>query len=164
MTLVLGSLIRGIGLNVLSVPLHKMILSSELVNGEVVVGLRPSLPVEGVDMIMGNNLAGGKVWPDNFSPSVVSSSPLSGPDESNKNFPEVFTACAVTRCITSAPSRVSSDSVEIRPTFSLPDDFSVSSSELIKEQKLDSSLHQLFVSVLSSDEMKDVGHGYFLQD
>ncbi len=37
------------------------------------VGVRPSLPVEGVDIIMGNNLAGGRVWPDIFSPPVVSS-------------------------------------------------------------------------------------------
>ncbi len=118
-------LIKGIGLNVLSVPLHKIILSSQLVSGEVVVGVRPSLPVEGVDIIMGNNLAGGRVWPDIFSPPVVSSFPLPGPDESNKNFPEVFTACAVTRSMISAQPKLSSDPGVVRPTFSLPDDFSV---------------------------------------
>ncbi|XP_039531236.1 uncharacterized protein LOC120481582 [Pimephales promelas] len=113
-------LIRGIGLNILSVPLHKIRLSSELVNGEVVVGVRPSLPVEGVDIILGNNLAGGRVWPVTFSPPVVSSFPLPGPDESNKSFPQ--------------------------------------------EQKLDPSLHTLFESLMSPDEIRHVAQGYFLQD
>ncbi len=156
-------LIKGIGLNVLSVPLHKIMLSSQLVSGEVVVGVRPSLPVEGVDIIIGNNLAGGRVWPDTFSPPVVSSFPLPGPDES-KNFPEVFTACAVTRSMISAQPKLSSDPGVVRPTFSLPDDFSVSLSELIHEQQLDSSLYKLFEGVISSDEIRHVAHGYFLQD
>lgn len=157
-------LIRGIGLNVLSVPLHKIMLSSQLVSGEVVIGVRPSFPVDGVDIIMGNNLAGGRVWPDTFSPPVVSSFPILDPDESSKNFPEVFTACAVTRSMASAQPKLFSDSTVVRPTFSLPDDFSVSLSELIQELQLDSSLQNLFESVMSSDEIRHVAHGYFLQD
>ncbi len=152
-------LIKGIGLNVLSVPLHRIMLLSQLVSGEVVVGVHPSLPVEGVDIIMGNNLAGGRVWPDTFSPPVVSSFPLPGPDESNKNFPEVFTACAVTRSMISAQPKLSSDPGEVGPTFSLPDDFSVSLSELIREQQLDSSLSKLFEGAISSDEIRHVAHG-----
>lgn len=50
-------LIRGIGLEVFSAPLHRFQLESELVHGEVEIALRPSLPVEGVDLILGNNLA-----------------------------------------------------------------------------------------------------------
>ncbi|XP_058618173.1 uncharacterized protein LOC131531435 isoform X3 [Onychostoma macrolepis] len=49
-------LIRGIGLNVLSVPLHKVSLQSELIQGEVVMGVRPALPIEGVHIILGNGL------------------------------------------------------------------------------------------------------------
>lgn len=52
-----NALISGIGLNVLSVPLHKIMLSSDHVNGEVVNGVHPSFPMEGVNIIMGNNLA-----------------------------------------------------------------------------------------------------------
>uniref|UniRef100_A0A674B5F8 SCAN box domain-containing protein n=1 Tax=Salmo trutta TaxID=8032 RepID=A0A674B5F8_SALTR len=54
-------LIRGIGLNTLSVPLHRLMLDCGLVKGEVVVGVRPSLPIEGIDVILGNNLAGERV-------------------------------------------------------------------------------------------------------
>ncbi|XP_073704576.1 regulator of nonsense transcripts 1-like [Garra rufa] len=46
---------------------------SQLVNGEVIMGVRPSLPVEGVEIILGNNLAGECVWP------VMAPSPIVTP-------------------------------------------------------------------------------------
>ncbi len=95
-----------------------MIYTSQLVSGEVVVGVRPSLPVEDVDILMRNNLAGSRVWPDTFSTHVVSTFPLPGLDESNTNFPEVFIACAVTRSMLSAQSKLSYDPGEVKPTFS----------------------------------------------
>ncbi len=70
-------LIRGIGLQTLSVPLHNVFLQSDLVNGSVVMGVRPSLPVEGVSVILGNNLAGDCVWSDVPSPPVVTTCPTS---------------------------------------------------------------------------------------
>lgn len=76
-------LVQGIGLNVLSVPLHRLELTSYLVQGEVKVGVHTSLPVDGVDVILGNNLAGGHAWRDVSPPLVVSSIPSSvqSPDE-----------------------------------------------------------------------------------
>lgn len=61
-------LIKGIGLQVLSVPLHDVVLESDLVTGQVTVGVRPSLPVEGISVILGNNLPGGRVWRDVSTP------------------------------------------------------------------------------------------------
>ncbi len=55
-------LIRGIGLNVVSVPLYKVLLVSDLVQGDVTLGVRPCLPVVGVDIILGGNLAGNTIW------------------------------------------------------------------------------------------------------
>ena len=37
-----------------------MNLSSEIVPGPAVVGLRSSLPVKGIDLVLGNDLAGGR--------------------------------------------------------------------------------------------------------
>ncbi len=54
-------LVQGIALTCMSVPLHKVVFQSELVNGEVIMGVRPALPVGGVDVILGNNLAGERV-------------------------------------------------------------------------------------------------------
>jgi hypothetical protein len=36
-------------------------LDCGLVKGEVVVGVRPSLPIEGIDIILGSNLASERV-------------------------------------------------------------------------------------------------------
>ena len=55
---------RGMGLTVLPVPLHKVVLDCELVQGEVAVGVRPALPIEGVHFILGNGLAGGRLSAD----------------------------------------------------------------------------------------------------
>ncbi len=63
-------LVQGMGLNTLSVPLHKVKLHSDLVTGKVVVGLSPILQIEGVHLILGNKLAGDCVWPN------VPSSPM----------------------------------------------------------------------------------------
>ena len=53
----------------MNVPLHKVNLVSDLVTGSVVVGSRPTLPIKGVSLLLGNNLAGGKVVAD---PKVTS--------------------------------------------------------------------------------------------
>ena len=52
-------LVQGVELGVLKVHLH-------LVSGGVIVGVRPTLPIQGIAFIMGNDLAGGKVdlYPD----------------------------------------------------------------------------------------------------
>ncbi|XP_030229035.1 uncharacterized protein si:ch73-60h1.1 isoform X1 [Gadus morhua] len=57
-------LIRGIGLHPFPVPLHKIKLHSGFVNGEVIIAVRPTLPVDDVDLIIGNNLGGDCVWPE----------------------------------------------------------------------------------------------------
>ena len=74
-------------------------LDCGLVKGEVVVGLRPSLPIEGIELILGNNLAGERVWPVVFPSLVVSAKPpFAGiPDESVQSFPRgVLCVCSDT--------------------------------------------------------------------
>jgi len=52
---------KGAELRTFCVPLHKIHLSCDLVTGSVVVGVRPSLPIPGVSLILSNDLAGGQV-------------------------------------------------------------------------------------------------------
>ena len=59
-------LIQGFGMNIICVPLHKTKLKTDLVSGTVVVGVRPELPVKGVSMLLGNDLASEKYF---LSPS-----------------------------------------------------------------------------------------------
>lgn len=70
------------------------------------VGVRPALPVKGIDMILGNNLTGSRVW-KTVSPCPVVSESLSAseqPDKSAQQFPDVFPVCAVTRLMSHARS------------------------------------------------------------
>ena len=53
-------LIKGIG-GCKGVPLHEVYLNSDLVKGKVTVGVMPDLPVKGVSLILGNDLAGSMV-------------------------------------------------------------------------------------------------------
>ncbi|XP_027894500.1 uncharacterized protein LOC114157600 [Xiphophorus couchianus] len=162
---------RGMGLLVEPVPLHKLTLTIGLVQGEVIMGVRPALPLEGVDVILGNDLAGGRVWTDCPLPApIVTSSPVLGKlDESAQCFPGVFTACAVTRAMCRAESASppdhddggaeESDFFSVYVPVSL---LSVSHSDLMAEQRADSSLRHLFDQVVTEEE--SVVSGYVLKD
>ncbi|XP_049340179.1 uncharacterized protein LOC125804771 [Astyanax mexicanus] len=93
----------GIELIPVSVPLHCIHLNSDLVSGMVRIAVRTKLPVEGVDVILGNDLAGGKVFP---VPEVVADPTLNELDELQKEFPSVFPVCATTRSQSSKEEEV----------------------------------------------------------
>ena len=88
-------LISGVEMGVLEVPLHEVNIKSSLINGNIVIGMRPSLPVEVISLILGNDLAGEKVMVD---PRVVEK-----PRDDEKTerlaekFPGIFPASVVTR-------------------------------------------------------------------
>ena len=88
-------LISGVKMGVLEVPLHEVNIKSSLINGNIVIGMRPSLHVQGISLILGNDLAGEKVMVD---PRVVEK-----PREDEKTerlaekFPGIFPASVVTR-------------------------------------------------------------------
>ena len=88
-------LISGVEMGVLEVPLHEVNIKSSLINGKIVIGMRPSLPVEGISLILGNDLAGERVMVD---PRVVEK-----PRDNEKTerlaekFPGIFPASVVTR-------------------------------------------------------------------
>ena len=88
-------LISGVEMGVLEVLLHEVNIKSSLINGNIVIGMRPSLPVEGISLILGNDLAGEKVMVD---PRVVEKPR----DDENterlaEKFPGIFPASMVTR-------------------------------------------------------------------
>ena len=57
-------LIQGVKSEVISIPLHIVNLHAELVLGPVMVGGMTSLPVEGISLILGNDLARNQVMAD----------------------------------------------------------------------------------------------------
>ena len=88
-------LISGVEMGVLEVPLHEVNIKSSLINGNIVIGMRPSLPVEGISLIPGNDLAGEKVMVD---PRVVEK--IRDDEKMERlaeKFPGIFPASVVTR-------------------------------------------------------------------
>lgn len=88
-------LMQGIEMRTLPLPLHWVHLTSDLVSGHFRVGVMDTLPVKGVTLLLGNDIAGGKVTP---LLEVLDKPNLNSEDEDlSKNFPNVFSACVVTR-------------------------------------------------------------------
>ena len=178
-------LIQGIGMDIISVPLHRVNMKSDLVSGSVVVGVRPKLPVRGVSMLLGNDLAGGKVLPDPIVSPKPCTEVVSDEDSS------VFPACAVTRSMTrkaeievdnGCKSNVDGDSegkgevpnLDLEGTFMtmldesssgsspesehvpIGDSDSVSRSKLVSEQENDPDLMDIFDRSLTLQEAEDV--------
>ncbi|KAK3106890.1 hypothetical protein FSP39_002127 [Pinctada imbricata] len=87
-------LLQGVELGVIDVPLHKIYLKSDLITGPVIVGVRPTLPVQGVSLLLGNDLAGGKVVADPIVCEKITSDVVSDDEDD-----DLYPACAVTRAM-----------------------------------------------------------------
>ena len=74
-----------------SAPLHQVYISSSHVNGPVTVGITSSLPIDGIDFLLGNDLAGGKV----VANSLVTDMPCNC--QQLNPVPNLDPACVVTR-------------------------------------------------------------------
>ena len=89
------------------IPLHKVWLDCGYVSGEVVVGVKETLPVDRVDMLMGNDLAGKKVIPNlqrvenplKELTEATTQAAVPHATKEEKLVPEVFPVCAVIRAI-----------------------------------------------------------------
>ena len=160
-------LIQGMGMFVFSVPVHKLSLISDLVSGEVHMGVRPELPIAGVDVILGNDLCGERVWADQV-PNVVTRKwpgPIRPDLESDEAV--VYPACAVTRAMAASDFNVTDRDVGSSglSDLTLPEQFqSMSHADLAAEQKNDPSLQELFGKVMSFDKVNSSAYGYFLQE
>ncbi len=82
-------LVCGIEMRCVNVPLHTAYLKSDIVSRVVNLAVHKHLPVEGVDLILGNDLAGGIV----FLTPIVSHMPNTS---QNCDLAEKFPSCVVT--------------------------------------------------------------------
>ena len=128
----------------------------------MLIGVRPSLPVEGVAVILGNNLAGARVW-GNAPPAPVvcpDPAPSGVPDDCEQCFPAVFSACAVTRSRSCAvlPGRGEDVSPEVfgSSSASVPLLVDLPRAELLEEQWVDPGLTGLFGLVVPFDQLGSV--------
>ena len=86
-------LIQGVELETVSVPVHKIILKCDIISGPVTVGVQHSFPVKGVNLILGNDIVGGKVT---ALPYMINN-PVEVQDHTQEVI--VYPACAVTRAM-----------------------------------------------------------------
>ena len=90
-------MLQGVELGVVSVRLHVVNLKTNLVSGPVMVGIRTSLPIQGVSLILGNDLAGERVM---ANPCVSANPELNtNPEEIELHVPGVFPSCAITHAM-----------------------------------------------------------------
>ncbi|KAI2661959.1 Retrovirus-related Pol polyprotein from transposon 17.6 [Labeo rohita] len=164
----------------LCIYIHSVYLDSDLVTGTVNVGVCEKFPVDEVDVILGNDLAGGKVFP---SP-IVSTIPVCD-SQIPLQFPGVFPVCAVTR----SQARNYEDLVDLSDTFlahSNPTELALSvdsagkvgsdagaevpliklgRAELAAAQKTDSSLStSIDVAVSDKSKLEGIRVGYYWDD
>ncbi|XP_074648994.1 uncharacterized protein LOC141904313 [Tubulanus polymorphus] len=174
-------LIKGVGNEVLSIPLHKVHLNSAIINGSFVVGVCTSIPVKDIKFLLGNDIAGGEV---NLNPVV---SLIPNCDEATENLieitPGLFPACVTTRSrsksLETEISELSGDSaenlaVDLDKTFlqkifensacDIPDCNLLSKDNLVVLQSSDQSLTNIMNSAVDSKEqLLDSSTGYFYQ-
>ena len=164
--------VLGVGMVLVEVSVHRFHLDSQLVCGQVDMAIRPQLPIQGVDIILGNDLAGAKIWEDG-PPLTYESSVLQGPTDPAGSVEEqstVFSSSVVTRAQSNALLEQSQCS-QVGPTEGndlcnffpvlLPE---VSREEWIKEQNADATLRPLFELGGSESELRNALGGYFLSD
>ena len=90
-------LVEGVEGGFKSIPLHKVYLKTKFLNGPVTVGVVTKIPVEGVGLLLGNDLAGDKVQ---VAPCVTEV-PVYCTDTEllGQKIPGLFPACVVTRSL-----------------------------------------------------------------
>ena len=139
-----------------SLDLARVFLKCQLFQKEVEVGIwKDSMPVPGVDLILGNDLAGSMVvpppeitkLPSNTTPTVVE----------DHLHPNIFPLCAVTRSQTPP-----SDS-NVTYKFDLPNQL-ISRENLIKAQHDDLTLTNFHRLAVDTKEEVDNFPGYYYQD
>ncbi|XP_062910876.1 uncharacterized protein LOC134349854 [Mobula hypostoma] len=170
--------IKGIGKGTEAVPLHQIHLKSDLVSGSVTIGVRSELPMDDVEVLLGNDLAGRNV----YSAVKLTSQPAS--IEAPPMDSQVYPICAVTWRMS---RKAAEANVDLAETF-LPAlyqeglesekkehseaegsegvevDVSLARKEFIQVQERDKELMVLTETALSEAELKREPVGYYVKE
>ena len=147
--------LRGAG-GPFSVPLIDVEIECDLYKGKACVGLAEELPVPGVDLLLGNDLAGERVKSD----PILSIDPVFEPltCELEKEIPEAFPVCAVTRSMAKVAKPPVHDNPPIAPppfvTEGTKDENVVNDSITVPE--IDLGLAGTFMADLNNPDPSDL--------
>lgn len=164
-----------------SFPLYRVEIKTRYFSGPAWVAILPKLPGPNVDILLGNDLAGGKVFEANPFP-VLQSNPISTPalEQIEGEMPDVFPLCAVTRSMSAARQveRSSSEQEKQEKTdecdltalfgqsfcFNPSTEVTTGRSALIAAQKEDPSLQQLWEDAHAGDGTTGPTTRYVIQE
>ncbi|XP_062916237.1 uncharacterized protein LOC134352747 [Mobula hypostoma] len=170
--------IKGIGKGTEAVPLHQIHLKSDLVSGPVTIGVRPELPMKDVEVLLGNDFAGGNV----FSAVKLTSQP--GSIEAPPMDSQVYPICAVTRRMSRKAADVNIELAEMfLPAFYQGEvesekkersgtggsegaeaDLALARKDFVQAQERDEELMVLAETALSDAELKRGPVGYCVEE
>lgn len=126
-------------------------LECDLFKGKAVVGVADELPIKGVDVILGNDLCGMRVRPDD---PIVSVAPIVEPltNVLESEFPHVFPLCAMTRSMAKVNLRV-------KPTDEAPTNGNVVnvSREIMNDGDMNDLSNTFFANLDDVNELPDKG-------
>lgn len=185
-------IIHGIGGRYINVPIHRISLDSNIVRGLVEVGVVDSLPMKGISMLLGNDLAGERVVPH---PRVMVEPNTSENTEMiEEQYPGIFPACAVTRA--QSAKRTAEERLEAKDRSREDEEIDLSKSfmnlegklnspptdpnnthtnetslqvpasrqQIIQEQWKDDGISPLFEEALPKEELEKIPSGYFIKN
>ncbi|XP_062906915.1 uncharacterized protein LOC134348052 [Mobula hypostoma] len=138
--------VKGVGEGTESVPLHQIHLQSNLVSGLVTIGVRSELPMKDVEVLLGNDIAGGIVFP------VVR---LTGQPASMEAPPAM-----VNLAETFLPTLYETGCSEIRGSEGAGTDVAVARKEFVQTQERDEGLMVLAETALSDTALTRELVGY----
>ena len=125
-----SALLEVVQMGAFNAPLHQINLRSKFISGPVTVGVSPTLPVKGIQMLLGNDLASGK---DILIPIVSEKAKsFNTPDDDQDLYP----ACAVTRAMALKEKEKGDPDTNSDFTYNLMDTFFLTSLMRKKSLKL----------------------------
>ena len=161
--------LQGVELGHVSVPLHNVHLTCGLVTGPVNVGVRHSLPVPGVSLILGNDLAGQRVVAsDNNSASVgVVTRAMARKEATVNESHDDGTLVEVAGAKPKVDDTVHSsgdDQTVAEETSMTTDGITFSRQELVQEQSRDPEIQRLCQFAVDESKISAEPRGYFMKD
>ena len=104
-----------------SVHLHNIRLHSDLASGDVSIGVIDSLPFDGIQLLLGNDLAGERVTVNPIMTNKPCSIPISTVIE--QEIPNLYPSCAVTRAMAKQQKLENDKRDELESSYDLSDTF-----------------------------------------
>ncbi|XP_062921899.1 uncharacterized protein LOC134355640 [Mobula hypostoma] len=157
--------VKGVGEGTESVPLHQIHLQSNLVSGLVTIGVRSELPMKDVEVLLGNDIAGGIVFPVvrlTGQPASIEAPPMDS--QVHHGAAVVNLAVVVNLAETFLPTLYETRCSETRGSEGAGTDVAVARKEFVQTQERDEGLMVFAETALSDTALTRELVGYCAEE